>query len=233
MQKSTRTPHSDTHRRVAGGELIGSREANGTHAWRGIRYAQPPTGALRWRAPQPVPAWNGVFHALDHGPMAPQYAGLLAPVPAKLHGRIVGDEDCLSLNIFAPAWTPDAIETMERYPWPGNVRELANIVERLSIMQPGAEVTGARVREVLRPTPSASQRALEAATPAPDSDASLSDSLDDYERRLINEAIDSSRGNIAEAARKLRTDRPNLYRRMRRLGIGQKTDSNEIETDLS
>jgi DNA-binding NtrC family response regulator len=46
---------------------------------------------------------------------------------------------------------------MERYPWPGNVRELANIVERLSIMQPGAEVTGARVREVLRPTPSASR----------------------------------------------------------------------------
>jgi len=44
--------------------------------------------------------------ALDHGPMAPQFAGLLAPVPEKLYGRIVGDEDCLSLNVFAPAWTP-------------------------------------------------------------------------------------------------------------------------------
>src|SRR6266542_1042739 len=51
-----------------------------------------------------------------------------------------------------PAWTQEAIETMKRYPWPGNVRELANIVERLSIMQPGAEVTDARVREVLQPT---------------------------------------------------------------------------------
>lgn len=109
--KSTRNPHPDTRRRVAGGELIGSREADGTHAWRGIRYAKPPTGALRWRAPQPVSAWDGVLHALQHGPMGPQYAGLLAPVPAKLHGRIVGDEDCLSLNAFAPAWASDAVPT--------------------------------------------------------------------------------------------------------------------------
>jgi para-nitrobenzyl esterase len=114
MHESTRTPHSDTRRRVAGGELIGSQETNGTHAWRGIRYAKPPKGALRWRAPQPVSGWDGVLHALDHGPMAPQYAGLLVPVPAKLHGRIVGDEDCLSLNVFAPAWASDAVPTGDR-----------------------------------------------------------------------------------------------------------------------
>lgn len=107
--KSSRTPHPDTHRRVAGGEIIGSREADGTHAWRGIRYARPPVDALRWRAPQPVSAWDGVFHALERGPMAPQYAGLLAPVSAKLYGRILGDEDCLSLNVFAPSWAPAAV----------------------------------------------------------------------------------------------------------------------------
>ncbi|HSW06048.1 carboxylesterase/lipase family protein [Aquabacterium sp.] len=110
MNKSS-APHPDTRRRVAGGELIGSREADGTHAWRGMRYARPPIGALRWRAPQPVAAWDGVLQALEHGPMAPQYAGLLAPVPAKLYGRIVGDEDCLSLNVFAPAWAPAAVPT--------------------------------------------------------------------------------------------------------------------------
>lgn len=107
--KSIRTQHPDTRRRLAGGELIGAREVDGTHAWRGIRYAQPPIGALRWRAPQPVSAWDGLLQALEHGPMAPQYAGLLAPVPAKLHGRILGDEDCLSLNVFTPAWRPDAV----------------------------------------------------------------------------------------------------------------------------
>jgi len=54
-------------------------------------------------------------------------------------------------------------------------------------------------------------------------DTSLADALDDYERRMIQSAIDSARGNIAEAARRLQTDRPNLYRRMKRLGIGAQT----------
>jgi transcriptional regulator with GAF, ATPase, and Fis domain len=47
----------------------------------------------------------------------------------------------------------------------------------------------------------------------------LSDALDAFERRLISEALAQSAGNVAEAARRLQTDRPNLYRRMRRLGL--------------
>jgi two-component system, NtrC family, nitrogen regulation response regulator NtrX len=131
-----------------------------------------------------------------------------------------------------PAWTPEALEEMQRYPWPGNVRELANIVERLSIMQPGAEVTATRVRDVLQPATSASDAVVsrawglaDAATKAAaDAQAAagapLSKILDDYERQMIVSAIDDARGNIAEAARRLQTDRPNLYRRMKRLGIG-------------
>jgi para-nitrobenzyl esterase len=97
-----RTAHPDTWRRIAAGELIGSRERDGTHAWRGIRFAAAPVGHLRWRAPQPAAPWSGVVEALAHGAMAPQYAGLLAPVPVRLHGTVIGDEDCLTLNIFAP-----------------------------------------------------------------------------------------------------------------------------------
>ncbi len=137
-----------------------------------------------------------------------------------------------------PAWTPEALEEMQRYPWPGNVRELANIVERLSIMQPGAEVTATRVRDVLQPATSASDAAVSRAwgladastKAAPDAQAaagaSLSKILDDYEHEMIVSAIDAARGNIAEAARRLQTDRPNLYRRMKRLGIG----GNQVET---
>jgi two-component system nitrogen regulation response regulator NtrX len=99
------------------------------------------------------------------------------------------------------------------------VRELANIVERLSIMQPGAEVTAARVREVLQPTVS-SQTAEIAPDWKSDAAPALAIALDEYERRIIQRAIASARGNIAEAARRLQTDRPNLYRRMKRLGIG-------------
>ena len=48
---------------------------------------------------------------------------------------------------------------------------------------------------------------------------SLTDALDEYERELITAALTQAQGNIAEAARILQTDRANLYRRMRRLGV--------------
>jgi transcriptional regulator with GAF, ATPase, and Fis domain len=52
-----------------------------------------------------------------------------------------------------------------------------------------------------------------------DSGRGLTDRLDDMERELITGAMTVAGGNIAEAARLLKTDRGNLYRRMRRLGI--------------
>jgi two-component system nitrogen regulation response regulator NtrX len=48
---------------------------------------------------------------------------------------------------------------------------------------------------------------------------SLTDTLDDHERMLIVRALSAAGGNVAEASRRLRTDRANLYRRMRRLDI--------------
>src|SRR5688572_30166478 len=116
-----------------------------------------------------------------------------------------------------PRWTSEAIAALGRYRWPGNVRELANIVERLSILHAGRDVTEDTVRGVLpvERTPTAA--------PLPDPaalDRSLTDTLDEYERMLISRALSMAAGNVAEAARKLKTDRPNLYRRMRRLGLG-------------
>jgi two-component system nitrogen regulation response regulator NtrX len=116
-----------------------------------------------------------------------------------------------------PRWSVGALEAMQSYRWPGNVRELANIVERLAILHGGDELQGADVRAVL-----AVPGTFRAATPISVetvTDAPLSEALDAYERRLIVQALDGAQGNVAEAARRLRTDRPNLYRRMKRLGI--------------
>ena len=121
-----------------------------------------------------------------------------------------------------PRWTADALASLGRYRWPGNVRELANIVERLAILNAGQEVSEDAVRGVL-PTERGSGTVVSPPAPLPDPaalDRSLTDTLDEYERMLIARALSMAGGNVAEAARKLKTDRPNLYRRMRRLGIG-------------
>ena len=108
-------------------------------------------------------------------------------------------------------FTATALEALASYSWPGNVRELANLVERLTILS-GPTVDDGAVRQVLRGGP-ASAPAL------PLLGRPLNESLDDFERKLIGAALAQAEGNVAEAARVLQTDRANLYRRMRRLGL--------------
>jgi two-component system nitrogen regulation response regulator NtrX len=110
-----------------------------------------------------------------------------------------------------PVFTAEALEALAGYGWPGNVRELANLVERLIILS-GPTVDVGAVRMVLRGGPAP-------AAPAATLGRPLSDLLDDYERSLISTALHQAHRSIAEAARLLQTDRANLYRRMRRLGL--------------
>jgi two-component system nitrogen regulation response regulator NtrX len=115
-------------------------------------------------------------------------------------------------------WTRDALGAIAAYRWPGNVRELANVVERLGILHAGHEVGVREVHGVLPMGNTPDTPGNEPSTGATP-DLPLSDALDAYERRLIAAALAKSDGNVAEAARRLQTDRPNLYRRMRRLGL--------------
>jgi two-component system, NtrC family, nitrogen regulation response regulator NtrX len=108
-------------------------------------------------------------------------------------------------GMHPPEVSPVALAVMERYDWPGNVRELANICERLAILYGGASV-GADDVDALLPRD------------RPDT-SSLADRLEAFERRQIEAALAAARGSVAEAARSLQTDRANLYRRMKRLGL--------------
>ncbi|QBJ97499.1 carboxylesterase/lipase family protein [Rhodococcus sp. ABRD24] len=69
-------------------------------AWRGIPYAAPPVGPLRLRAPQPVQPWTGTRDAIDFGNAAPQHRAGTALRPGKYQPT---SEDCLTLNVLAPA----------------------------------------------------------------------------------------------------------------------------------
>lgn len=65
----------------------------------GIRYAQPPTGALRWRAPQPASPASGEIDATRFGAVAPQQVNPALTLGPDAHQ----DEDCLFLNVWRPA----------------------------------------------------------------------------------------------------------------------------------
>jgi two-component system nitrogen regulation response regulator NtrX len=119
-----------------------------------------------------------------------------------------------------PQWSAGALSLLAQYRWPGNVRELANIVERLAILHAGADVDERDVRAVLPMASAGGGRRAESPLPDPSLlDESLTDTLDGHERTLIVRALSAAGGNVAEASRRLKTDRANLYRRMRRLGI--------------
>ncbi len=110
-------------------------------------------------------------------------------------------------------FTSDAMRRMAGHTWPGNVRELANIVERLAIITSNREVGAADVHDAVGGSP---QRVPSASL---QSSGSLSDALQSVEKTLIADALQQADANVAQAARHLKTDRANLYRRMRRLGI--------------
>lgn len=81
------------------GELEGVADG-GARVWRGIPFAQPPVGALRGVSPQPPLAWHGLRSAAAFGPKAVQQF--------VIDGSQVESEDCLYLNIWAPAAQADA-----------------------------------------------------------------------------------------------------------------------------
>ena len=85
--------------RTANGEIQGSTSSSGIRIFRGIPFAAPPLGELRWKAPQPVKNWTGERQAVEFGPNCMQ-----RPVYGDMEFRSKGmSEDCLYLNVWTPA----------------------------------------------------------------------------------------------------------------------------------
>ena len=95
---------------VDSGKVAGKLLASGVRAYFGVPYAAPPTGALRWREPQPVKPWNGVYNA-DR--FAPECIQILRPHDINHYfGEEATSEDCLYLNL----WVPPAASASTRLP---------------------------------------------------------------------------------------------------------------------
>jgi para-nitrobenzyl esterase len=92
------------------GDVRGS-VVNGTFSWKGIPFAKPPVGELRWRAPQDAQPWTSTRAATAFGNACSQYGRIYGPGANNRYdatigttlNQAVGQEDCLYLNVWRPA----------------------------------------------------------------------------------------------------------------------------------
>jgi para-nitrobenzyl esterase len=97
---TNKVPNEHTlHVKTVNGVVEGSLEKSGVRSFKGIPFAAPPVGDLRWREPQPVQNWQGVRKANQFGPKAMQ-APLFGDMGFRSNGM---SEDCLYLNVWAPS----------------------------------------------------------------------------------------------------------------------------------
>jgi para-nitrobenzyl esterase len=92
--------HAGPPLRVEGGEIADvAPDASGIRVFKGIPFAAPPVGELRWKPPQAVRSWDGVRAASEWGPRCVQSnrLGEIDPLNKRM------DEDCLYLNVWTPA----------------------------------------------------------------------------------------------------------------------------------
>ncbi|HUJ60836.1 MAG TPA: carboxylesterase family protein [Kofleriaceae bacterium] len=78
---------------TASGPVTGTLDGS-VYAWKGIPYAAPPVGDLRWKAPTAPSCWTDARQTTAFGAQCPQVDST--------SGQVVGDEDCLTLNVWAP-----------------------------------------------------------------------------------------------------------------------------------
>jgi carboxylesterase type B len=95
--------------KVEGGLVQGVAEGD-LAVYKGIPFAAPPIGDLRWKAPQPVVAWSGVRNADKYAPACAQSMG--GPPPSGM------SEDCLYLNVWTPEKLLEARRGQRGMAWP-------------------------------------------------------------------------------------------------------------------
>jgi len=116
-----------------------------------------------------------------------------------------------------------ALLALGEHPWPGNIRELRNVLDRAVLLSDGPQVTAGDLR-------------FDATLGGGDSDLGLT--LEEVERRHIERVLQSEKGRVAAAARRLGIPRSSLYQKIKDLGLGSSAGTrttpsggNDADTD--
>jgi DNA-binding NtrC family response regulator len=143
-------------------------------------------------------------------------------VPIELQPLRKRTADILALaeHFLAMASSPskqlseEALQRLAGHAWPGNVRELRNAMERVAVMCRSGIVAASDLDFLASPAPDADENGGD--------DGHLSSAVGRLERRLIAEALKESKGNRAEAARRLGIHRQLLHTKIEKYGLGKR-----------
>ncbi|MDE0884774.1 MAG: carboxylesterase family protein [Myxococcota bacterium] len=125
------------------GSVVGFAGPAQSHAWLGIPYAAAPVGDARWRAPRRAEPWTDTLDALAYASPCVQLASPMGGVATAALGTLVGSEDCLALNVWAPRF--DAAEVpsgAERLPVMLWIHGGANTIGTADAFYEGALLAG-------------------------------------------------------------------------------------------
>ncbi|NND38828.1 MAG: carboxylesterase family protein [Pseudomonadales bacterium] len=100
--QSPRHVDSNTRVNTRSGPVAGFAHSEGVVAWLGIPYAAPPINELRWRAPAKPASWQDLRPAMEFGQPCVQLPNFTIQEKPRAPRITVGQEDCLTLNVFAP-----------------------------------------------------------------------------------------------------------------------------------
>jgi DNA-binding NtrC family response regulator len=146
-------------------------------------------------------------------------------VPIELHPlrKRATDIAPLAKHFLALASSPkknlsnEAVQRLSDHAWPGNVRELRNAMERVAVMCRSDIVTAFDLDFLTAVPPHEAGGG--------GSNGDLSSAVEDLERRMIAEALTESRGNRAEAARRLGIHRQLLHAKAEKYGLGKRNNA--------
>ena len=115
LPKTDLTPDQSSLRDTTNGQVIGGDNGE-THQWLGLQYGSIPDSNFRWKKANTPAAWDGVKETLNFGPSCIQRGSLINTSKRRKWGDMVGSEDCLYLNIWAPKMNPENLKTSAPMP---------------------------------------------------------------------------------------------------------------------
>lgn len=109
------------------------------------------------------------------------------------------------------SFDPDAIEYLTNYPWPGNIRQLKNIIDRINILTPSAEISKDFVQDIIE---KGFKKTIDI-----DNVEDLRALREQFEKEIILNRLKKFNYNITKTAQSLNIERTNLYKKLKKFGV--------------